>query len=82
MAKKKYIIRNFSPGKAQHNKVNDLISLSSLGINTEYNIIKSSMALGVSETDNTDNMNSYLPYGTDMYGNKFNKYKDITKGQS
>lgn len=63
MAKTKYIIRNFSPGKSNHNKVNDLISLSALGINTDNNIIKSSMALGVSETDAGDYMNSYLPYG-------------------
>ena len=81
MAKKKYIVRNFSPGKSKHNKVNDLISLSQLGIDTDRNIIKSSMALGVSETD-TGTMEQYMPYSSDLFGTKFNKYKDITKSQS
>nr|DAY42167.1 MAG TPA: hypothetical protein [Caudoviricetes sp.] len=36
---KKYIIRSFNPGKREHNKVNTLLNLSSLGINTAENII-------------------------------------------
>ena len=33
--KKKYILRSFNPGnKEKHNKVNTLINLSALGLNT------------------------------------------------
>lgn len=48
---KKFVVRKFNPNKSYHNDINSLINLSSLGIDTEKNIVKSSMALGVSETD-------------------------------
>ena len=32
---KKYILRSFSPGKKEHNKVNALINLSALGLNAQ-----------------------------------------------
>lgn len=50
---KKYIVRNFNPGKPKHNQVNPLLNLSALGINTDRDIIKSSMALGVTETSDS-----------------------------
>ena len=39
---KKYIIRSFNPGRREHNKINPLVNLSSLGITTTENIISSS----------------------------------------
>ena len=37
MAKKKYIVRNFSPGKSKHNKVNDLIKMIEQKFELEFN---------------------------------------------
>ena len=52
---KKYILRNFSPGKKEHNKVNALINLSALGLNAQQSIIKNSIARGASETSMNNN---------------------------
>lgn len=85
MANKKYIIRNFKPNTKQHNKVSDLISLSALGFNTDANIVKSSLALGTSETSDDSITTSGAYMGTSdslMTASKFNRYKDITKNQS
>lgn len=79
---KKYIIRNFKPGQKQHNKITDLISLSALGFNTDSNIVKSSLALGVSETTDNTVENSYMGINDAVSPNRFNRYKDITKNQS
>ena len=47
---KKYIIRSFKPGsKKEHNKVNALINLSALGLNTQQSILKNSLSVGASE---------------------------------
>lgn len=85
MANKKYIIRNFKPNTKQHNKVSDLISLSALGFNADANIVKSSLALGTSETSDDSITTSGAYMGTSdslMTTSKFNRYKDITKNQS
>lgn len=79
---KKYVIRSFNPGKRDHGRINPLINLSSLGINTANNIIKTSLSLGASETNNNALEDQYLPYGDELYGTKFNKYRDITGQQS
>lgn len=79
---KKFVVRKFNPNKSYHNDINSLINLSSLGIDTEKNIVKSSMALGVSETD-AGNVNiQNLDYTGGLYNSKFTKYRDITKTQS
>ena len=78
---KKYIIRSFNPGKREHNKVNTLLNLSSLGINTAENIIQSSQSLGVTQTDyESGAMDSYINVGP--YESRFSNYRDITKNQS
>lgn len=80
---KQYILRTHKPGRKGHNTVNTLLDLSILGINTDQNIIKSSMALGVSETNNNFSADMYgMPNGGGLYNSKFVKYKDITKNQA
>lgn len=78
---KKYIVRNFNPGKPKHNQVNPLLNLSSLGINTDKDIIKSSLALGVTETTESQS-NDNFAYGGKLVNSKFDKYRDITKNQT
>lgn len=79
---KKYVIRSFNPGKKEHKRINPLINLSSLGINTSNTILKTSLSLGASETNEGGMTDLYQPFGEDLYTSRFNKYKDITKNQS
>lgn len=80
---KKYILRKFSPGKKEHNKVNTLINLSALGLNAQQNIINNSLSLGATETSQFNNLSGTLyPYDEDVEVSPFSKYKDITKNQS
>lgn len=79
---KKYIVRSFNPGKKDHNKINPLINLSQLGIKSTSSILKTSLSLGASETNENGLEDQYLPYGDELYGTKFNKYRDITTQQS
>ena len=70
---KKYIVRKFSPGKADHNKINPLINLSALSLNSQQSVLKTSLALGASETVTS-------PYDTYNYNdqdNPFSSYVDI-----
>lgn len=70
---KKYIVRKFSPGKADHNKINPLINLSALNLNSQQSILKTSLALGASETVTS-------PYDTYSYNeqeNPFSAYADV-----
>ena len=60
---KKYIIRSFKPGsKKEHNKVNTLINLSALGLNTQQSILKNSLSVGASENmmNNSMTMNNKM----------------------
>ena len=75
---KKYIVRKFNPGKEDHNKINTLINLSSLNLNSAQSIIRTSLALGASETSNTLTADTLYPYDNNPE-NPFSKYKDITK---
>ena len=75
---KKYIVRKFNPGKEDHNKINTLINLSSLNLNSAQSIIKTSLALGASETSNTLTSDTLYPFDTNGE-NPFVKYRDITK---
>ena len=78
---KKYILRKFKPGQADHNKVNTLINLSLLGLNSQQIIIKNSLARGASETSayNTNNGQTLYPYDEEMDVTPFSKYRDVTK---
>lgn len=77
---KKYIVRKFNPGKEDHNKINTLINLSALSLNSAQSIVKTSLALGASETGNTLTADTLYPFdGTNNPDNPFAKYKDITK---
>jgi hypothetical protein len=81
--KKKYILRSFNPGnKDKHNKVNTLINLSALGLNTQQSIIKHSLSLGASETSQYSQGQTLYPYNEDIQATPFDQYKDITKNQS
>lgn len=75
---KKYIVRKFNPGKEDHNKINTLINLSSLNLNSAQSIIRTSLALGASETSNTLTADTLYPFDNNP-DNPFSKYKDITK---
>lgn len=79
----KYVARKFNPGKEDHNKINTLINLSALSLNSSQSILQTSLALGASETayGAIDNNNLY-PYGANDDSNAFIKYKDITKTNS
>lgn len=45
---KKYIIKSFKPGEKTHKHINPLINLSSLGINTNTDIMKTALSLSSS----------------------------------
>ena len=81
---KKYILRKFKPGSGDHNKVNTLINLSLLGLNSQQSIIRNSLARGASETSayNTNNGQTLYPYDEEMDVTPFSKYRDVTKNQS
>ena len=81
---KKYILRKFKPGQADHNKVNTLINLSLLGLNSQQSIIKNSLARGASETSaySTNNGQTLYPYDEELDVTPFSKYRDVTKNQS
>ena len=79
---KKYVIRSFNPGKQNHKRINPLINLSSLGINTSSSILKTSLSLGASETNEGGMEDLYQPFGDEVYGSRFNRYRDITRNQS
>lgn len=79
---KKYILRQFKPGDKTHNKINTLINLSALGLNTSQSIIKNSLSLGASETANSAMQQTLYPYDEDYNATPFQKYKDITNNSS
>ena len=76
----KYIARKFNPGKADHNKINTLINLSSLSLNSSQSILKTSLALGSAQTNNYTG-DSLYPFndGLNQDQNSFSQYVDITK---
>ena len=76
---KKYIVRKFNPGQSDHNKVNPLINLSALSLNAAQSVLKTSLALGASET--TQSPFDQYTYN-DAENNPFALYKDITNSQS
>ena len=59
---KKFIVRKFNPGKEDHNKINTLINLSALNLNTTQSVLQTSLALGASETSNTLTADTLYPY--------------------
>lgn len=80
---KKYILRSFSPGKKQHNKVNTLINLSALGLNAQQSLIKNSLSMGATETSSAYGVSASLyPYDEELEASPFSKYKDLTKNSS
>ena len=76
----KYIARKFNPGKADHTKINTLINLSSLSLNSSQSILKTSLALGSAQTNNYTG-DSLYPFndGLNQDQNSFSQYVDITK---
>ena len=82
MAKKHFILKHFSPGTAGNGqrRVNNLFNLSSVGLKTEQNLIKSSLSLGVTETNEDQGDGSYLNDLSDsFFSSAFAQYRDITK---
>ena len=75
---KKYILRKFRPGSKEHNKVNTLVSLNTLGLSSNNALLKNSLASGASES-NLSNTSLLYPYNNDAEANDFAKYRDITK---
>lgn len=77
---KKYVIKSFKPGEKTHNHINPLINLSALGINSNTDIIKTSLSLSASQTQETGLEDQYYPNFYDAMGNnKFSIFKDLTK---
>lgn len=74
---KKFIVRKFNPGKEDHNKINTLINLSALNLNSAQSVLQTSLALGASETSNTLTADALYP-DFSAEDNQFNRYKDIT----
>lgn len=72
---KKYILKSFAPGSTKNNKrgFSNLFNLSKIGLDWNTSLIKSSIALGVSETSENKN----LAYDTG--DSLFAKASDITK---
>lgn len=80
---KKFVARKFNPGKEDHNKINTLINLSALSLNSAQSILKTSLALGASEYQMNVGGDMYNSFGLDgVNDNAFQKYKDITKSGS
>ena len=76
---KKYVLRSFKPGDKKHNKVNTLINLSALGLNSSQSILKNSLSVGASESVTNTAAATLFPYDEDVQANPFHKYKDISK---
>ena len=79
---KKYVLRQFKPGDKKHNKVNTLINLSALGLNSSQSILKNSLSVGASESITNTAAATLFPYDEDVQANPFHKYKDITKNSA
>ena len=79
---KKYVLRSFKPGDKKHNKVNTLINLSALGLNSSQSILKNSLSVGASESVTNTAAATLFPYDEDVQANPFHKYKDITKNSA
>jgi len=80
---KTYVIKSFKPGSSEHRHINPLINLSSLGISTNANIMKTSLGLSRTETMQGAMVDQTYPTLYDAMGqNKFAKYRDLTKNQT
>lgn len=75
MPSKKYILKSFAPGSPKNNKksFSNLFNLSKIGLDWNTSLIKSSLALGISET--TENKNSSY----DDMDSLFSRASDITR---
>ena len=88
MPTKKFILKNFAPGTKYNNtkKTNNLFNLSSLGIDSNQKAIKTSLALGTSQTNDLNQVSSVYNDSNDNFGNdgdlfksKYLEYRDLTK---
>lgn len=80
---KKYIIRNFKPGEKNHAHINPLLNLSKFGISNNADIMKSSLSLSASQTQEGGMTDQMYPNFYDAVGvNRFSKYRDLTKNST
>lgn len=82
----KYILRNFAPGTRYNNvkRSNNLFNLSNIGLDSNQNAIKTSIALGVSQTNQSgyDGGTGMSDYGDEFFQTPFARYRDVTKSNS
>lgn len=78
----RYVLKNFAPGTKKNGKDrsgNLLFRLSSIGITSDTNVIKSSLSMGMTQTQ-TDSVYSQInDFSPDFYDTAFAQYRDITK---
>lgn len=76
----RYILRSFAPTNYQHKKVkSNLFNLSNIGLNWDRALIKSSLAMGTTES-NKDEVDSFTNVASqDFYDSIFAKTQDITR---
>lgn len=79
---KKFVLRNFNPGKEDHNKTSQLINLSALGLNSSQSILKTSLAFGASETSLNNITDNSFMYDDNNLESSLNKHKDITNNSA
>lgn len=83
---KKYTLLQFAPGTKNNNKPKtyNLFGLSSIGLDEDQNVIKSSLSLGYTQTQESwsSPTGSINDYSEDFWNSPFAQYRDITKNNS
>ena len=77
----RYILRSFSPSNFANKKVvpNTSFRLSSVGVEWDKNLIKSSLAMGTTESNKDEYQNMTNTMSSDFYDTVYAKSQDITR---
>ena len=77
----RYILRSFSPADYQHKKVQPSTSfrLSNVGVEWDKNLIKSSLAMGTTESNKDEYQSMSNNMSSDFYDSIYAKSQDITR---
>ena len=77
----RYILRSFSPSNFSNKKVvpNTSFRLSSVGVEWDKNLIKSSLAMGTTESNKDEYQNMTNTMSSDFYDTVYAKSQDITR---
>jgi hypothetical protein len=77
----RYILRSFSPSNFSNKKIvpNTSFRLSSVGVEWDKNLIKSSLAMGTTESNKDEYQNMTNTMSSDFYDTVYAKSQDITR---